>query len=141
MDDLLKYADKNNYQVLFHKTNEIRSFSMELQQKLYINLDETQFESEIEKRVCLAHEIGHCISGTTYTLNHSKLYRGSAEYKADYRAAQLLVPIEKLKECISKGIAEKYNLAEFFGITEEFVERTLYIYNNKGLLNDITQWV
>ncbi|MEA4875295.1 ImmA/IrrE family metallo-endopeptidase [Anaerorhabdus sp.] len=141
MDDLLKYADNNDYQVLFHKTNEIRSFSMELQQKLYINLDETQFESEIEKRVCLAHEIGHCISGTTYTLNHSKLYRGSAEYKADYRAAQLLVPIEKLKECISKGIIEKYIIAEFFGITEEFVDRVLYIYSNKGLLMDITQSV
>lgn len=141
MDDLLKYADKNNYQVLFHKTNEIRSFSMELQQKLYINLDETQFESEIEKRVCLAHEIGHCISGTTYTLNHSKLYRGSAEYKADYRAAQLLMPIEKLKECIMNGITDKYDLAEFFNIPDYFVDRSLYIYNNKGLLIDITQSV
>lgn len=137
MDNLLKIADQGNYQISFKKTDDIKSVSLEFNNNLYININESQIESDAEKRVCLAHELGHCISGTLYTLNHSNLYRGSAEYRADYRAAQLVIPIVDLKKCVGKGITEKYELAEFFGVTEEFVERTLYIYGNKGLLQDL----
>ncbi|MEG2907636.1 MAG: ImmA/IrrE family metallo-endopeptidase [Erysipelotrichaceae bacterium] len=137
MDSLLKYADDNNYPVFFKKMNVTKSLSVELDNTLCINIDESKFETEYEKRVCLAHELGHCISGTLYTINHSNLYRGSAEYRADYRAAQLLVPIEKLNYCVSKGIIEKYDLADYFGVTEEFINRVLYIYDNKGLLADM----
>ncbi|SJZ59826.1 ImmA/IrrE family metallo-endopeptidase [Anaerorhabdus furcosa] len=141
MDSLLNYADDNNYPVFFKRMNVTKSLSVELDDMLCINIDESKFETESEKIVCLAHELGHCISGTLYTINHSNLYRGSAEYRADYRAAQLVMPIDELKECILKEITEVYDLATFFGITEEFVKRILYIYSNKGLLKDITQSV
>lgn len=134
MDYLLKYANENNYPVFFNKMNVTKSLTVELNNNICINIDESKFETGSEKRVCLAHELGHCISGTLYTINHSNLYRGSAEYKADYRAAQLVLPIEILKECVLNGITEIYDLAEYFDITEEFVKRALYIYGNKGLL-------
>ncbi|MEA4821896.1 MAG: ImmA/IrrE family metallo-endopeptidase [Erysipelotrichales bacterium] len=92
--------------------------------------------SQEDMNVCLAHELGHVQSRTFYYNTSTKLYKGSAEYRADYRAAQLLVPIEKLKECINKGIIEKYSLAEHFDITEDFIERVLYIYEIKGLLTN-----
>ncbi|MFV0552900.1 MAG: ImmA/IrrE family metallo-endopeptidase [Anaerorhabdus sp.] len=134
MNYLLKYADDNNYSVFFNKTNITKSLSVEINNALCINVDESKIENEAEKRVCLAHELGHCISGTLYTINHSNLYRGSAEYRADYRAAKLVIPINQLKECIVNGITEKYEIAEYFNITEEFVERVYYIYKNKGLI-------
>ncbi|MEF9892607.1 MAG: ImmA/IrrE family metallo-endopeptidase [Anaerorhabdus sp.] len=134
MDDLLEFAEINNYQVFFNEIEDIKSISLEYNNKLFINIDESKFDTEREKRVCLAHEIGHCISGTLYTINHSNLYRGSAEYRADYRAAKLVIPINQLKECIVNGIIEKYEIAEYFNITEEFVDRVLYIYRNKGLI-------
>lgn len=134
MDDLLHFAEMNNYQVFYNEIDGIKSISLEYNNKLFINIDESKFETDREKRVCLAHEIGHCVSGTLYTINHSNLYRGSAEYRADYRAAKLLVPIDELKNCVAKGLTEKYELADYFNITEEFVERVLYIYRNKGLI-------
>lgn len=137
MDRLFEYAESNNYHIYNNLTISTKSLSIEINNNLFINIDESKFETDSEKKVCLAHELGHCISGTLYTLNHSNLYRGSAEYRADYRAAQLIMPIYDLKDCICRGITEKYELAEYFNVTEEFIDRTLYIYSNKGLLDNM----
>lgn len=134
---LYDVAKEHNCYITQNKTKASKSFVMETNDAYYINIDASRIETSAEKRVCLAHELGHCISGTTYTINHSSLYRGSAEYKADYRAAQLIMPICDLKDCICRGITEKYELAEYFNVTEEFIDRTLYIYSNKGLLENL----
>lgn len=120
--------------------NVAKSLSVELDDKVYINIDEFKFETETEERVCLAHELGHCISGTLYTINHSNLYKGSPEYKADYLAGQSVMPIDELRDCILKGIIEYYELVEYVDITEEFVKRILYIYGNKGLIESNHRW-
>lgn len=134
---LYDVAKEHNCYITQNKTKASKSFVMETNDAYYINIDASRIETNAERKVCLAHELGHCISGTTYTINHSSLYRGSAEYRADYRAAQLVIPFDELKECVMKGITEKYDLAEFFGVTEEFIDRTLYIYSNKGLLENL----
>ncbi|MFV0551309.1 MAG: ImmA/IrrE family metallo-endopeptidase [Anaerorhabdus sp.] len=134
---LYDVANEHNCYITQNKTKASKSFVMETDDMYYINIDVSRIKTSAEKKVYLAHELGHCISGTTYTINHSKLYRGSAEYKADYRAAQLLMPINDLRDCICKGITERYDLAEYFNVTEKFVERALYIYGNKGLLENL----
>ncbi len=134
-DYLYKIAEENNYTITYHKTHCTKSFVVEFANEFFINLDEKSIGSSEEMNVCLAHELGHCLSGTVYTINHTKLYRGSAEYRADYRAALLLIPVDKLVDCIKKGNYELYAIAEYFNTTEEFVARTITIYKNKGLLN------
>lgn len=134
---LYDVANEHNCYITNKHTKASKSFIMETKDAYFINIDVNQIESKAEERVCLAHELGHCISGTTYTINHKSLYRGSAEYRADYRGAQLVIPIDDLRRCVDKGIIEKYELADYFNVTEEFVERALYIYGNKGLLEDL----
>lgn len=134
---LYDVANEHNCYITQNRTKASKSFVMETNDTYYINIDASRIETSAERKVCLAHELGHCISGTTYTINHSSLYRGSAEYRADYRGAQLVIPIEDLKKCVGNGIIEKYELAEYFNVTEEFVERALYIYGNKGLLENL----
>lgn len=137
MDEyLLGIAEELNCTVTHKKTKGCVSFIIEFNDNYYINIDTRKLESEIEQRVCLAHELGHCISGTTYTINHSPLYRGAAEYRANFRAAQLIVPIDCLLECLSNGIYEKHILAEHFSVSEDFIDTALTIYKNKGLLDE-----
>lgn len=137
VDELLALANDLNTEVYFQKSIIGKSYVVEVDDGFYcINLDMNRMNTEEDVRVSLAHEIGHVQSGTLYFNNSTKLYKGSAEYRADYRAAQIVMPIYDLKDCISKGITETYDLAEFFGITEEYVKRILYIYENKGLLKD-----
>lgn len=138
LDELLNLAEELNTEVCFNNSIIGKSYVVEIEKNLYcINIDNSQISSKEDMNVCLAHELGHVQSGTLYYNDTTKLYKGSAEYRADYRAAQLVIPIDELQQCISIGIIEKYELAEFFGVTEEFVERTLYIYGNKGLLQDL----
>lgn len=139
MDDYLyAVAEEHNIYITNNHTKSTKSFVVEVGNNYFVNIDNTQTIDAIDERVCLAHELGHCISGTTYTVDHTPLYRGSAEYRADFRAAQLLVPIDELIESINKGIDQNYDLAEYFSVTGEFIERVLYIYNNKGLLQGVT---
>lgn len=132
---LFKVAEDYNYHIYNRRTKNSKSFIVEIGNEYHINIDKRKTINHADEHVCMAHELGHCISGTTYTVYHTPLYRGSAEYRADYRAAQLLVPIDKLNDCIKWGITEKYDLAEYFAVTDEFIERVLYIYGNKGLIN------
>lgn len=141
-DELLNLAEELNTEILYNNSIISKSYVVEYEKDLYcVNLDKGRIVSQEDMNVCLAHELGHVQSGTLYYNYTTKLYKGSAEYRADYRAAKQLIPIEHLIECVLNGITEKYMLAEVFEVTEDFVDRALYIYNNKGLLNDITQCV
>lgn len=138
MDDyLLKLAEEANCIVTTKKTRACSSFIIEIDETHYINIDPQKFETDAQKRVALGHEIGHCLSGTTYSIHRNSLYRNSAEYRANFSAAKILVPIQKLLSCIKNGIHECYDLAEFFSVTQDFMEIVLYIYKNKGLLNEV----
>lgn len=134
-DELLLLADELNTDVFYQKSIISKSYVVEVSKELYcINIDKSRIDSSNELNVSLAHELGHVISGTLYNNSTKKLYKGSAEYRADYRAAQILIPINKLIGCIKQGITEIYDLAEHFAVTDVFIERVLYIYGNKGLL-------
>ncbi len=41
---------------------------------------------------------------------------------------QELVPYNELTAAIDKGYTERWQLAELFGVTEEFINRAVYIY-------------
>lgn len=139
-DELLNLAEELNTDIYFNNSIIGKSYVVEIEKDLYcVNIDRNRTVSQQDMNVCLAHELGHVQSGTLYYNKTTKLYKGSAEYRADYRAAKKLIPIEKLIDCVANGIVEKYDLAEFFEVTEEFIDRALYIYSNKGLLRDITQ--
>lgn len=134
---LLAIAQKNHCHITENKTRSTISFIMECDNEFYINIDSSKITSESEKRICLAHELGHCISGTTYTIYHSPYYRGSAEYLADYKACQLLMPIDQFLAVIHQGVVEKWDLAEHFNVPETFVKRAIEIYTYKGLLQHL----
>ncbi|MEG0411115.1 MAG: ImmA/IrrE family metallo-endopeptidase [Bacilli bacterium] len=139
-EELLNLAEELNTEVLYNNSIISKSYVVEFEKDLYcVNIDKERIASQEDMNVCLAHELGHVQSGTLYYNNATKLYRGSAEYRADYRAAKQLIPIEQLKKCVFNGIIEKYELAEVFEVTEEFIDKVLSIYSNKGLLIDITK--
>lgn len=141
-DELLNLAEELNTEILYNNSIISKSYVVEFKKDLYcVNLDKRRIVSQEDMNVCLAHELGHVQSGTLYYNDTTKLYKGSAEYRADYRAAKQLIPIEQLKKCVLNGVIEKYELAEVFEVTEEFIDRVLYIYSNKGLLTDIAQSV
>lgn len=82
-----------------------------------------------------AHELGHCITGSFYCVYAAADIRARHEYRADKWAAHYLLPPDKLQEAVDDGCTEPWQLAERFGVTEEFVRRAVYIYQCEGLIS------
>lgn len=98
----------------------------------YIGLDPEQITNEVDERVKLAHETGHCMTGSFYN-RYSKLNCiTQQEHKANQWAVKKLLPWEELSRAMQDGL-EVWQLAECFHVTDEFVRQALCIYAEEGL--------
>lgn len=100
----------------------------------YIGIDPFEIETEAEERVHLAHEIGHCETGSFYNAYSDLDVRGKHERRADCWAAARLVPASDLICALKCGVTELWALAEIFNITEDFMKKVIDIYSAKGIL-------
>lgn len=100
----------------------------------YIGMDPFQIETEADERVHLAHELGHCVTGSFYNAYSEIDIRERHEIRADRRAAAWLVPVEELRYALECGITEIWNLAEHFCVTEDFMRKAIDGYCVRGLL-------
>lgn len=90
--------------------------------------------SNIEERVCLAHELGHHLKGALYNKETPCFTRGQCEHKADKWAVHKLIPVRSLYAAFRKGYVEVWQLAEYFDVTEDFILKTIEIYKQEGKL-------
>lgn len=81
-----------------------------------------------EEKQCLAHELGHCITGAFYNRYSSGAVRGKCEYKADKWAFYHLLPPRALERAVQGGLTHPHELAEHFGVPEEFLLRAMDYY-------------
>ena len=106
--------------------------SMSLQENgtCYIGLDNLPVEQE---RVHLAHELGHCLTGSFYNRYSTHDIRGRHEYRADKWAIHRLIPRSELEQAVTKGVCESWELAEHFSVTEDLIQKALTL--NKQIEN------
>lgn len=94
----------------------------------YVGIDVLKLNSYSEEKVCLAHELGHCITGSFYNIYSDLDIRQKHENTADKWAIKKLVPLDELREAINNGIDKTWELAEYFRVTEEFIEKAIFYY-------------
>lgn len=99
-----------------------------------IFLDIGHMETAAEELSVLAHEYGHCATGATHALSSPLDLIDQHEYKADKWAAHYLIPPDKLRQAVEEGYTEPWELAERLNVTEDFLRRTVYIYQCEGLI-------
>ena len=97
-----------------------------------IGMDERVRDGAVQERVHLGHELGHCVTGSFYSIHTAIDCRQRHENKADKWAIQALVPVEELDAAIAGGRTEFWELAELFGVTEEFIRKAVcyYVHGN-----------
>lgn len=95
-------------------------------------MDEGHNFTEAEERTHLAHELGHCITGSFYSRYTAVDSRQRHENRADKWSVRRLVPKSDLDEAIAAGYTELWELADFFGVTEDLIKKAvcLYTYGN-----------
>lgn len=132
--DLYEEIEQSNDIELFYYDVGKSSVIIEQNRQYGIFLDLKKIRTLGEEIVCLAHEISHAQTGTTHSVYSPLQLVSKNEYKAKKRSVHKLIPFQELQEAFDHGIIEKWELAERFEVTEDFIETAVQIYRNEGSL-------
>lgn len=106
--------------------------TMEPDGTCYIGIDPFSIDSRSEEAVCLAHELGHCLTGSFYNIYAVCDLRAKHERRADKWAIKKLVPRDKLKKAINSGFSEVWELSEYFDLPEPFIRKAVTFYKEQA---------
>lgn len=135
---LYRYAKRKNITVIPFLLPETASMSIETESgACYIGMDYTQMDTEATERVHLAHETGHCVTGSFYNIYATNDLRQRHEIRADKWAIRELIPPTELNKAVANGYTELWDLAEYFGVTEDFVKKAICYYNQGNLATEM----
>lgn len=130
LNDIYKYAEKRRIEVNYMPLIDTISLSSPLG---YIVIDVDRLADSKEELVCVTHEIGHCETGSFYNIHTPFDIRQKHENRADRWAIKKLIPKDELDEALDCGIVEVWDLAEYFGVTEDFVRKTCEYYRLQAI--------
>lgn len=97
----------------------------------WIAMDSSKFASMIEFKCELAHEIGHCETGSFYNIYSPFCLKAQCEHQANKRAAAILMPYREVVEALHLGFVTAWALADYFEVTPEFAEMALGVYSDR----------
>ena len=129
--ELYDYAEEYNIEVISINTRKIESLSMmDESGDCGIGINPFFLQSDVDEKIKLAHELGHCMTGAFYN-QYSKLdIREKHERRADKWAIKKLIPVDELKRAVKSGRESRYELAEYFNVTEDFMQKAMDYYRD-----------
>lgn len=136
--DLYMIAKQENIEVLPFQMPENGSMSLMLPNgSCVIGMDECALDGSRKELVHLAHELGHCITGSFYSRYTAIDCRQRHENRADKWAIQQVIPEEDLNNAVSQGYTEVWDLADYFNVTEEFIRKAVCLYKNGNMAAEL----
>ena len=126
-EELCDIAEQDDILMLSGKLHSSPSMAVCDEGDCTVIFDYSQIDSTPALMVCTAHEIGHCETGAFYTENSLEL-RSRMEYRANKWAIKKLAPKDEMKKAIENGNTEVWQLAEYFGITEDMIKFAMWVY-------------
>ena len=135
---LYDFAKQQNIEVLQYPMQENGSMSIMTDDgSCFIGIDHCVQDGNAQERVHLSHELGHCITGSFYNMHTAVDCRQRHENKADKWAVNYLIPVEDLDTAVANGCTEIWELAEYFGVTEQFMKKAVCYYVHGNLATEL----
>lgn len=126
--DIYNMAEKENIVVDCRSFLRAESMShMDTDGDCYIAIDPMRLISLVDEKNKLAHELGHCVTGSFYNLHSRFDIRQRHEVRADRWAIEQFLSVDELNEAICNGICTVWDLAEYFDFSEQFIQKQLII--------------
>ena len=135
--DLYAYAERRNIDVDWIPMRRATSLSVPLGDRYAIALDPWKLGSLAQETVCLAHELGHCETGSFYNQYAALDVRQRHENRADKWAIQHLIPVEDLDEAVAEGCEDIPALSEHFCVTEDLMRKAVCWYTHGNLAAEL----
>ncbi len=141
MTDLLELyhiADLRGIEVDCFELHKRESLSIaESDGACFIAIDPFKLTSYRDERMKLAHELGHCVTGSFYNQKARYDVRQKHENRADKWAISVLIPADELNRAVAAGHTELWDLAEYFDVTEDFMRKALCWHTHGNLAVDL----
>lgn len=135
---LYSLAQQQNIEVLQFPMKENGSMSIMTEDgSCYIGIDESVQDGNVQERVHLSHELGHCLTGSFYSIHTAVDSRQRHENRADKWAVKQLIPVDELDIAVANGCSEIWELAEHFGVTEQFMQKAVCYYVHGNLATEL----
>lgn len=135
---LYALAESSKIPVIPFKLPQTGSVSIDLPGKgCMVGLDEVVVSSERDRKVHLAHELGHCLTGSFYNRYAARDLRQKQENRADRWAIEALITQEDLDDAVALGCTDLWMLAEHFGVTEGFMRKVVCWYTHGNLAAEL----
>lgn len=129
MNRLLRIAGENDIPIVdMRLKGKEEALSESCGGRCIIAIDRRKVKSRRDYKVKAAHELGHCITGSFYDASCPVVPRGRCERRAEKWAVRNTVSPSELKASLKGGMTEVWELAEHFGVTEEFMIKALKYY-------------
>lgn len=139
MADILSVYDKlQRNGIEFYRWNlgEDKAATICIDERYGIFMNYGNICSSAEEMVVVAHEGGHIFTGRLHRVNSPYEIVAQHENRADKWAIEELIGEEELNAAVEEGHTEIWDLAEYFGVTEDFMRKAVCWYKNGNLAVD-----
>lgn len=127
--DLYSYAKERDVPIISYNMPKSESMSVLIDGECYIGIDPFAIKTEADEKVKLAHELGHCETGAFYNQYSKFDIRAKHERRANIWAIKKLIPKDELIEALKSVFCKnRYELSEYFNVTEDFMQLALDYY-------------
>lgn len=130
LQTLYALASKESIDVCEYPLPENGSVSVRVDDRCFIGIDRTKIKNTADEAVHMAHELGHCMTGSFYNPYTLLDERSRHEYRANVWAIKELCPLDAVRQAYTDGCREVWEFAEHLNITCEFAEKVMFFYKD-----------
>ena len=121
LESVYNKIQENGIKVLHFGLKNIKSVSVETNNRYGIFINHNEINNPDEEFVVLTHEYGHCMTGSTHPPYSPLDIITKHEYRADRKAVLDFLPVDKIKSAIKHGCRSAYEFSEYLDVPEQFV--------------------
>ena len=130
-----RLLEEANYSKITVKTEQLpdngpRALYINIGAKGIVILNPT--DTQAEMACLLSEELGHFHTAPFKTLSYETIEDARAETRARRWAHRKILPPARIFNALRAGIRERWELADYLGVTEEFLEETFADYKCAG---------
>ena len=132
--DLYDLAEIHNIGVYWFDLGAAESLSLQMEDgSCAIAMDPWRLPTVADETVKLAHELGHCQTGSFYHKLTPLQTRERCEWRAEKWAILQLLPLSDIDRCVRQGYTEPWEISEQLDVPESLVRKALAYYQEQNL--------
>ena len=132
--ELYHYANTQNVRVDAFPLGKTEALSLQdADGDCFVAIDPFRVKSAADEKTKLGHELGHCMTGAFYSADCPWQVRSRLENRAQKWEIEHLIGREALRAAVAEGYTQVWELAERFGVTEDFMRKAVRWYRDGTL--------